>query len=79
MIRAYILIRTRVGEIKAAVKKMNELDYIDNISVVAGDYDIVAKANVESLEALMELTDRIQEIQGIERTNTLVIEKEITQ
>ena len=79
MIQAYILIRTRIGTMDAAVKKMKDLQYIENISVVAGDYDIIAKSNVESLEALMELTDRIQEIPGIERTNTLVIEKEITQ
>ena len=79
MIQAYILIRTRIGTMGAAVKKMKDLQYIENISVVAGDYDIIAKSNVESLEALMELTDRIQEIPGIERTNTLVIEKEITQ
>ncbi len=79
MIQAYILIQTRVGTMATAIKQMKKLSNIENISVVAGDYDIIAKANVGSLEKLMELTDKIQEIPGINRTNTLVIEKEISQ
>ena len=79
MIRAYILIRTHVGKMGDAVQKMKNLGNIEKISVVAGDYDIIARASVEDLEYLMVLTDKIQEISGIERTNTLVIVKEIPQ
>jgi DNA-binding Lrp family transcriptional regulator len=61
------------------VKKMKDLGNIEKISVVAGDYDIIARISVEDLEYLMVLTDKIQEISGIERTNTLVIVKEIAQ
>jgi DNA-binding Lrp family transcriptional regulator len=56
---------------------MRNLSNIENIAVVAGDYDIIARGSVENLEQLMEITDKIQLIDGIKRTTTLVIEKEI--
>jgi DNA-binding Lrp family transcriptional regulator len=59
------------------LKEMRNLSNIENIAVVAGDYDIIARGSVENLEQLMEITDKIQLIDGIKRTTTLVIEKEI--
>ena len=59
------------------LKEMRKLENIESIAVVAGDYDIIIKANVKTLEDLMKLTDRIQSIDGIKRTTTQVIEKEI--
>ncbi len=77
MIKAYILILTYVGKLGSVLKEMRDLSNIENIAVVAGDYDIIARGSVENLEQLMEITDKIQLIDGIKRTTTLVIEKEI--
>ncbi len=77
MIKAYILINTYVGNLKAVLGEMRKLKDIESIAVVAGDYDIIIKAKVETLEELMELTDKIHEIKGVKRTNTQVIEKEM--
>ncbi len=77
MVRAYILILTYVGKLGSVLKEMRDLSNIENIAVVAGDYDIIARGSVENLEQLMEITDKIQLIDGIKRTTTLVIEKEI--
>jgi DNA-binding Lrp family transcriptional regulator len=76
MIKAYILILARVGKLESVLKEMRNLSNIENIAVVAGDYDIIARGSVENLEQLMEITDKIQLIDGIKRTTTLVIEKE---
>ena len=57
---------------------MKKLNNIESVAVVTGDYDIIVKARVDVLEDLMELTDKIQLIDGIKRTTTSVIEKEIT-
>ncbi len=78
MIKAYILILTYVGKLGSVLKEMRDLSNIENIAVVAGDYDIIARGSVENLEQLMEITDKIQLIDGIKRTTTLVIEKEIS-
>ena len=77
MIKAYILILTYVGKLGSVLKEMRDLSNIENIAVVAGDYDIIARGSVENLEQLMEITDKIQLIDGIKRSTTLVIEKEI--
>ncbi|HHF55287.1 MAG TPA: Lrp/AsnC family transcriptional regulator [Thermoplasmatales archaeon] len=77
MIKAYILIKTYVGNIKAVLDEMRKLRDVESIAVVAGDYDIIVKARVNNLEELMELTDQIHSIKGVKRTNTQVIEKEI--
>jgi len=57
---------------------MKKLSDVESVAVVTGDYDIIVKAHVDTLEDLMELTDKIQLIDGIKRTTTSVIEKEIT-
>lgn len=77
MIKAYILIITYVGNLKAVLEEMRKLINVESIAVVAGDYDIIVKAKVEKLEDLVDLTDKIHSIKGVKRTNTQVIEKEI--
>ncbi len=77
MIKAYILILTYVGNLKTVLNELKNLENIESIAVIAGDYDIIVKARVNSLEELMELTDKIHAIKGVKRTNTQVVEKEI--
>ncbi|MCD6468127.1 MAG: Lrp/AsnC ligand binding domain-containing protein [Thermoplasmata archaeon] len=78
MIKAYILIRARVGKLENILKEARKLKNVESLAVVAGDYDIIIKAKVKELEDLMSLTDEIQMIDGIKQTTTQVVEKEIT-
>jgi DNA-binding Lrp family transcriptional regulator len=78
MIKAYIMMLVRVGRLESLLKELRKLSNLESIAIVTGDWDIIAKAKVEKVEDLMELTDKIQLIGGIERTTTQVIEKEIT-
>ena len=78
MIKAYILIRARVGKLENILKEARKLKNVESLAVVAGDYDIIIKAKVKELEDLMSLTDEIQTIDGIKQTTTQVVEKEIT-
>ncbi|HEC81927.1 MAG TPA: Lrp/AsnC family transcriptional regulator [Thermoplasmatales archaeon] len=78
MIKAYILIRARVGKLEDILKEAKKLKNVESLAVVAGDYDIIIKAKVRELEDLMKLTDEIQMIDGIKQTTTQVVEKEIT-
>lgn len=77
MINAYILINIKVGKIEPIVKKLQKIEKLDSIAVVAGEYDIVVRLGVEKLEDLLEITDQIQMLEGIVKTNTQIIEKEI--
>ena len=57
---------------------MRVLDKIAKISIIAGEYDIVVRAQVKNLEELLDVTDQIQMIEGVNKTTTQIIEKEIT-
>ena len=77
MINAYILTVMKPGNSEQAIKDMRVISNIEKISVVAGEYDIVIRARVEDLEELLAVTDKIQMIQGVKKTTTQIIEKEI--
>ena len=77
MITAYLLIIIKPGNTKNVIKEMRKIENIEKISVVAGEYDVVVRVNVKSLEKLLKITDKIQMIDGVKKTTTHVIEKEI--
>jgi len=78
MINAYILITIQPGKTDKAIKEMRQLDNVAKISVIAGEYDIVVRAQVKNLEELLNVTDKIQMIDGVTKTTTQIIEKEIS-
>ena len=78
MINAYILINMKPGNSDKAIAEMRKVKNIAKVSVVAGEYDIVVRAQVPSLDKLLKVTDSLQMIDGVSKTTTQVIEKEIT-
>ena len=77
MINAYILISIRPGNSDDIIKEMRKIENVEKISVVAGEYDIVVRVHVKTLEKLLKVTDKLQLIDGVKKTTTQVIEKEI--
>jgi len=77
MINAYILITMRPGDSSKAIEAMRKIENVTKISVVAGEYDIVVRVHVKSLEKLLKVTNSIQMIDGVKKTTTQVIEKEL--
>ncbi len=65
------------GKSDTAILKMRKIENVEKISIVAGDYDIVVRVHVKSLEKLLIVTDKLQMIEGVRKTTTQVIEKEI--
>ena len=57
---------------------MRQIDNVAKISIIAGEYDIVVRAQVKNLEELLDVTDKLQTIDGINKTTTQIIEKEIS-
>lgn len=77
MVNAYILLSMKTGSSDKAIKEMRKLENVEKISIVAGEYDIVVRVRVDTLEQLLEVTNELQMIEGIAKTTTQVIEKEI--
>ena len=78
MINAYILLTMQTGNSEKAISEMRKIENVEKISVVAGEYDIVIRVRVKSLEKLLTVTNKIQMINGVKKTTTQVIEKEIS-
>jgi DNA-binding Lrp family transcriptional regulator len=78
MISAYILITIEPGTTNKAILEMKKIENVVKISVVAGEYDVVARVQVKTLEKLLDVTNKIQMIKGVKKTTTQVIEKELT-
>jgi len=66
------------GKTDKAIKEMRQISNVAKISIIAGEYDIVVRAQVKNLEELLDVTDRIQMIDGVNKTTTQIIEKEIS-
>ena len=77
MINAYILLTMRPGNSNNTIKEIRKIENVEKISVVAGEYDIVVRVHVKDLEKLLEVTNEIQMVDGVKKTTTQVIEKEI--
>ncbi len=77
MIVAYIMINVAVGKVASVVEKLRGVSNIKWISVVAGEYDIIVRVHVDTLEDLFYVTEKIHKIEGIVKTTTHVVEKEL--
>ena len=77
MIKAYILLNMNYRNLKKSLDKMSSFKQIEKISVISGQYDVIVRVAIENLEELLELTNKIQMINGVEKTTTQIIEKEI--
>jgi DNA-binding Lrp family transcriptional regulator len=67
----------RPGNSNNNIKEIRKIENVEKISVVAGEYDIVVRVHVKDLEKLLEVTNEIQMVDGVKKTTTQVIEKEI--
>lgn len=77
MINAYILINLKPGHSDKVIKEMRQIENIAKISIIAGEYDVVVRAQVKNLEELLKVTDKLHMVDGVTKTTTQVIEKEI--
>ncbi len=73
-VTAFILISFLSGSgvsQKDAAQRIAEIPDICEVHVISGDWDIIAKARGESIQAIGELVlDKIRNVKGVERTLT---------
>ena len=71
MVEAIVLIQAKVGESSAVASAVIELEGVSSAEVVSGPYDVIARAEAESIDALGRLVvSRIQAVEGVTRTLT---------
>ena len=70
-VSAYILIQTEVGKASAVVGACRQLDGVVQADDVTGPYDVILKAESESIDELGRMVvSQVQLVDGITRTLT---------
>ena len=69
MVRAIILVKSPKKLISVKLKKLTSI--VDSFPT-SGQFDAVAIIDVEQLIQIKEVTNQIQKISGVERTETMV-------
>ena len=69
MVRAIILVKSPKKLIAARIRKIGS---IHDSFPTSGQFDAVAIVQVDELTKIKEITDQIQMINGVERTETMV-------
>ena len=69
MIAAYILIETEAGKAATVAAALRELPGVSETASLAGPYDVIARAQAQSIDELARLaTGRVQALDGVIRT-----------
>ena len=69
MVRAIILVKSPKKLIAA---RLMRVDHICDSFPTSGQFDAVAVVEVDDLAKIKEITNHIQKIKGVERTETMV-------
>lgn len=70
---AFILIDVERGKTPDVIKALGKIDHVTEVYSMAGKHDIIAKFRFADLKSISEFVlKRIQEIEGIARTETLL-------
>lgn len=73
MVIAYILIKAKSSEADRLLEEVSAVENIVDAHVVAGDVDLIAKADVEEPQAIKDIVaTQIQRIEGIQDTETYI-------
>jgi DNA-binding Lrp family transcriptional regulator len=74
VVNAYILIQTEVGKAAAVAHEIAGLPGVTSAEDVTGPYDVIVRAEAESVDALGKLVvARVQAVAGIMRTLTCTV------
>ncbi len=73
MIETYVLLRVKPGQDRAVFRKVKKLKRVTEMDTVYGEYDLLIKVQVETMEDLDSfIFDTVRTIKGVERSTTLI-------
>lgn len=74
MLEAFVLIQNEVGQSSTVARRIHDLDGVLRVDVVTGPYDVIVRAEADSIDELGKRVLRpIQDVDGVIRTMTCPI------
>jgi DNA-binding Lrp family transcriptional regulator len=77
MVIACILIGCKAGRYREIAEKLNEIEGVKEVFSVHGRWDVVAEVEVEDLRELSEVALKINSLEGVRATETLIALEEV--
>ena len=76
-IKAYVLMKVNSGAEREVCNRISELDQVLEVSIIYGEFDVVAKVMVDNLELLEAfLSENVRNIPSIMLTSTMIVARE---
>jgi DNA-binding Lrp family transcriptional regulator len=73
MASAYVLINTEIGGEEDVIAQLKDMPEVEEVSVVYGVYDIVAKITSDTMENLKEIiTTKVRHLSKVRSTMTMI-------
>lgn len=63
--------RSKVGKVKDVAEDLAKLDEVAEVYLITGEFDILARLNVEEKDAIDLIVDKILKIDGMKETRTI--------
>ena len=74
MAKAYVLLKATPGYERNIVKELKDLPEIESINELYGEWDIITKVSVSSIDDLDALlSDKMRKIEGVTLTSTMIV------
>jgi len=74
MLTAYVLIKVAAGAEAKVFEALTQIEGVEEVNVVYGEYDIIAKVNAQSMDDLRKIViKQIRGIGGIVKTETAIV------
>ena len=74
MVKAFVLLKAKPGYERNIVKELKDLPEIEAINELYGEWDIITKVSVVSIDELDELiSGKMRKIEGVTVTSTMIV------
>ncbi|HIE19180.1 TPA: Lrp/AsnC family transcriptional regulator [Candidatus Bathyarchaeota archaeon] len=76
-VKAYVMMKVSSGSERKICKKIVEFEEVMDVSIVYGEFDIIAKVKVDELETLESfLSENLRNMPSIMLTSTMIVARE---
>lgn len=77
-VKAYVLMNLRVGSSPSIIKELQKIKSVVRVASTTGLFDMIVRVEVKQIESLGDVLHDIHSIDGIIKTETEVVIKEVT-
>jgi len=76
MPQAFLFITTEIGSEAQVLQKLKEIRGVEEVYIVYGLYDLIAKVKIETISELREnIVSKIRKIGQVKSTSTMIVEE----